>query len=70
MEQYARQHHGSRLDERELIYIMKQIFRSLLYLRMKKIVHRDIKCENFLIEPREKLIKMIDFGTAVVLQNA
>ena len=49
---------------------MKQIFRSLFYLRRKQIVHRDIKCENFLIEPERKIVKLIDFGTALKINES
>lgn len=45
--------------------VMKQIFCSLGYLHNKGIVHRDVKCENILIEENNKdlIIKLIDFDT-------
>ena len=43
---------------------MKQIFKSLLYLRHKGIVHRDLKPENMLFEKNSRVLKIIDFGIA------
>ena len=40
-------------------------FRSLSYLHSKKIVHRDIKTENVLLDA-QKTLKIVDFGVARV----
>lgn len=45
-----------------------QMFRSLLYLESKCIVHRDIKPKNVLIEPRNHQLMMADFGSAKIMQ--
>lgn len=56
--------------EHKIKKIMKQIFQALSYLHSNNIVHRDIKCENILIECSDDNgdnndfnIKLIDFGT-------
>ena len=54
-------------SEHKIKKIMKQIFQALSYLHSNNIVHRDIKCENILIECSDDNddfnIKLIDFGT-------
>ncbi len=45
-------------------YLLYQIFLVLNILRKKKIVHYDIKFENFMINSSEKKVKLIDFELA------
>lgn len=42
--------------------IMKQITSAILYLHSKNIAHGDIKLENFIIDPRDNKVKLVDFG--------
>lgn len=52
-------------DEEQAKTYMKQILSALIYLHSLKVVHRDLKLENMLIEhTRSTNIKIIDFGTA------
>lgn len=50
---------------------MKQILSAICYLHTHRIVHRDLKPENFIMQDRspDALIKVIDFGTAALLQE-
>lgn len=48
---------------KHLIYIAR--FCSLSYLHSKKIVHRDVKTENMLIDAH-RILKIADFGVARV----
>ena len=59
--------------------IMKQLFQAISYLHSNRVVHRDIKSSNILIENTYALsqdnndnnfnIKLIDFGTSNYLHN-
>lgn len=52
--------------EEETRGIMEQLIESLKYLHRKRIVHRDIKADNILLEKREgkPVVKLTDFGLA------
>ena len=54
------------LSERETCKYFLQILESIKFLHSNKIIHRDIKLENFLIE-NNTIIKLIDFGCCVLL---
>lgn len=58
-----------RFTEDHAAMIAKWILKSIVYIHEKKIVHRDIKAENFIFstEKMEDGIKMIDFGMAAWL---
>lgn len=45
-----------------------QMFRALLYLESKSIVHRDIKPKNILIDPQSHHVIFADFGSAKIMQ--
>lgn len=59
-----------RFSESQAAEIMSQVLSGLTYLHAKKIVHRDIKLENILLENKENLfIKIIDFDTATFFKQ-
>jgi len=55
-------------SERVAALLMQQFARALYHLHSKGVVHRDIKPENLVLKA-DDFLKLIDFGTAVVLQE-
>lgn len=53
-----------RLSEPEVKYFIRQLVRAIAYLREKKIIHRDIKTSNILLD-ENLILKLGDFGLAV-----
>lgn len=46
---------------------MYQVLRSLAYIHSLGICHRDIKPQNLLLDPRNGVLKLCDFGSAKIL---
>lgn len=59
-----------RLNEEEVSILAKQLFAALTYMHTERIVHRDIKLENILIDSRNDqiLLKLTDFGFATFIE--
>ena len=59
------------LNERETFKIFSQIIKAIKFLHNNRIIHRDIKLENFLIkkESNKEVIKLCDFGWSVQLTD-
>ena len=57
---------ASRVD---MVRIMLQVARSLLFLHRKGIIHRDVKTRNVCISADYKVAKLIDFGLAASVDS-
>jgi len=51
-----------KFEEKDLKLIMAQSLSALKYIHSKKIVHRDIKLENMMVDTKNNKTKLIDFG--------
>ncbi len=56
-------HKKGKLSNEETEKILTQVISALSYLHSKDIVHRDIKPQNFKLQP-DGTVKMLDFGIA------
>ncbi|VDN04881.1 unnamed protein product, partial [Thelazia callipaeda] len=56
-----------KVNEREGKLHFRQLLEAMKYLKMMEVVHRDIKCENILLDSCEN-IKITDFGFARLLK--
>lgn len=56
-----------RFKESEALFVLREVLLGLEYLHSLDIVHRDIKPSNILINPKLRVAKICDFGSAKVL---
>lgn len=49
---------------------LQDLTEGLAYLRTQGCIHRDIKPSNILVDSREKILKISDFGCAILLPQA
>ena len=61
-ELYSFIEHTDRFEDNMVRYILDQLLEGMSYLHSNGIVHRDIKPENLLINPKDNLLKICDFG--------
>src|SRR5580658_328546 len=52
-----------RLDARARIGLMRQVLEALIYVHERKVIHRDLKSSNILVDASGNA-KLLDFGTA------
>mmetsp|Transcript_16922 Transcript_16922/g.39411 ORF Transcript_16922/g.39411 Transcript_16922/m.39411 type:complete len:693 (-) Transcript_16922:188-2266(-) len=72
--QKARAEGGGGLEEPRAKLFFRQMVSAVSYLHARRVVHRDIKTENFLVlgeanTPQASIIKLCDFGTAAQLTD-
>lgn len=50
------------LSDTEAKHIFQQIVSAVMYMHSKNIIHRDLKAENIMFNPKTKRVRIIDFG--------
>jgi serine/threonine protein kinase len=57
------------LKEAEARELFKQVLETVLLCHNRGVLHRDIKDENILIDPRPSATRLIDFGSGTYLMD-
>eukprot|EP00408_Alexandrium_pacificum_P057473 CAMPEP_0171172744 /NCGR_PEP_ID=MMETSP0790-20130122/9872_1 /TAXON_ID=2925 /ORGANISM="Alexandrium catenella, Strain OF101" /LENGTH=460 /DNA_ID=CAMNT_0011637601 /DNA_START=26 /DNA_END=1408 /DNA_ORIENTATION=- len=60
---------SSELTEKSLVRIIREMFQGVHSIHQLRVVHRDIKPDNFLITGENHTVKLCDFGLAEVLPS-
>ncbi|KAI5622972.1 serine/threonine-protein kinase pim-3 isoform X2 [Silurus asotus] len=61
--------YGGCLSEGQIRHIMPQVVQAVQHCRDRKVLHRDIKASNLLINLDTFEVKLIDFGCGVLLKD-
>lgn len=59
-----------RIGPADFTRAIEPVFKGLALLAKNKIVHNDLKFDNILYDPRDRVFKIIDFGISVNLESA
>jgi NIMA (never in mitosis gene a)-related kinase len=68
LEGYLKARHGRLLSESETLSMFVQMCLGLKHIHDRKILHRDLKCQNIFLTS-SGIVKIGDFGIAKVLKN-
>ena len=60
---------GPKMDLTNRMKLLTQIARGLCYMHSKRVIHKDVKPSNILLDNSKQNAKLIDFGIGVVAQS-
>lgn len=60
---------GVLLEEEEILRLFAQILLALHHVHKCKILHRDLKTQNILLNKKQKIVKIGDFGISKILST-
>ena len=66
---FTRLEKQKRLDETEVLVIVRQLLIGLAYIHSQDVIHRDLKPENILLQAKTNKVKISDFGSAIVHES-
>jgi len=52
------------LTDMEIRFYIFELLKALDYCHSKGIMHRDVKPQNIIVDPKKKIVKLIDWGLA------
>lgn len=58
------------MSTNENIFILKEVLKGLQDLHELNIIHRDLKPHNIIIDSKERIVKIVDFGLSLLVDSA
>lgn len=52
------------ITDYEIRFYIYELLRALDFCHQKGIMHRDVKPQNIIVDPKKKLLRLIDWGLA------
>jgi len=52
------------MGDMEIRFYLQQILKALDYCHSKGVMHRDVKPQNIICNPHQRILKLIDWGLA------
>src|SRR5579884_3898734 len=59
---------GTRIPLQQIVYYVRQIAQALDYAHQQRVIHRDVKPENLLLNTKNEIM-LSDFGIAIIQQT-
>lgn len=53
-----------KLTDLEIRYYIFELLKALDFCHSRGIMHRDVKPQNIIVDPKRKILKLLDFGLA------